>query len=325
MDDKKLLVVIGASGVQGSSVVRAVLSDPELFSQYSIRGVSRDPAKAREKTKHPNSIEYVRADLNDTASLIEAFKGAHTVFGLTNFWELFNAAAEAQQGKNLADAAKAAGVKHLIWSAEYSAKKISEGKYLVAGHLDSKYEVSEYIESIKGSDMISTHVCVPFYMSNLATMFTYEAPDGVREWRYPWDAQTTKISYIDAARDVGLFVAGVMKQDPQTMNGRYVHAVSEWLTPNEIGEGFRKVKGKELRYAEVSVEEFTKALPPLLGQELPHQMGMVREFGLFGKGEIEAQPEHDKVLGGAKKSTWEEYLERDWDQDVQFSMLSLFT
>jgi uncharacterized protein YbjT (DUF2867 family) len=62
----------------------------------------------KELKKH--GVEVVQADLNDVESLKKAFHGAHGVFGVTNFWECWYDA-EIKQGKNIADAAKAAGVK----------------------------------------------------------------------------------------------------------------------------------------------------------------------------------------------------------------------
>ena len=329
MSEKKLLVVIGASGVQGSSVVRAVLTNPTLFSHFSIRGVSRDPVKAAAKQQYPDFVDWAQADVNDPSSLQHAFTGAHTVFGLTDYWQLFSAEAEAKQGRNIADAAKAAGVTHLIWSAQYSALRLSGGKYAAAAHLDAKYWVSEYIEEVKREEkeMMATYICIPFYMSNFPKLFTWVSPvDGVREWRYPWDAETTKVGFVDAARDTGLFVAGIMRQfqeDPGKVDGRYVHAVTQFLTPNELCATYKTVRGEELRYQEVGIDEFQALLPPMLA-DLPHQMAMVREFGLYGKDEIEVQLEHDKVLGeGVEKSSWEEYLRRDWDQDAKNPMITM--
>ena len=74
---------------------------------------------------------------------------------------------------------------------------------------------------------------------------------------------------------------------------------------------------------EVTLNEFQAILPPMLA-DLPHQMAMVREFGLYGKDEVDVQPDHDKVLGeGVEKSSWEEYLRRDWDQDVKNPMITM--
>ena len=322
-DENKILVVVGASGVQGSSVVRAVLTDPALFSQFRIRAVSRDPATASSKLQYPEFVQWIKADLNDKASLEKAFEGAHTVFGVTDFWSVFSAEGEAKQGRTLADAAKKAGVKHLIWSAQLSAKKVSDGNYESASHLDGKYEVAEYLEEIKG-DMVSTHVCVPFYMSNIPRLFAYTNPaDGVVGWSLPWDGETTKIGYIDAAIDTGLWVANVMRSyenDPASINGKYIHAVTQFLSPNDFCAAYKNVFGEEMRYNEMSLEQFKSMLPPALS-DLPTQMAMVREFGLYGKDEKEVQPKHDRLLGGAQKSSLEEYLRRDWERDLGNPMI----
>ena len=60
--------------------------------------------------------EVVSGDLDSVESLKKAFAGAYGVFAVTNFWEHFSAEKEIQQAKNIAEAAKAAGVKHVIWS-----------------------------------------------------------------------------------------------------------------------------------------------------------------------------------------------------------------
>lgn len=57
-----------------------------------------------------------------------ALQGAHTVFAVTNFWEKGSAEVEVAQGKNVADAAKAAGVKFLVWSSllDVTKRKLSQ-------------------------------------------------------------------------------------------------------------------------------------------------------------------------------------------------------
>ena len=101
--------------------------------------MSRDPVKAAAKQQYPDFVNRAKADVNDPSSLQHAFTGAHTVFGVTDYWQLFSAEVEAKQGRNIADAAKVAGVTHLIWSAQYSAQRLSGGKYPAAAHLDAKY------------------------------------------------------------------------------------------------------------------------------------------------------------------------------------------
>jgi uncharacterized protein YbjT (DUF2867 family) len=80
------------------------------FLHLTILAVKSEALKAT----YPG-VEVVRGDLDDPASLAEAFKGVYVVFGVTNFWE-HGADAEIRQGKALVDAAKAAAVKHFVWS-----------------------------------------------------------------------------------------------------------------------------------------------------------------------------------------------------------------
>ena len=55
---------------------------------------------------HVFNSDGAQADLNDKNSLREAFKGAHGVFGVTNFWDTLSGDKEVAQGKNIADACK---------------------------------------------------------------------------------------------------------------------------------------------------------------------------------------------------------------------------
>lgn len=64
-----------------------------------------------------------QADLNDKASLVKAIIGSYAVFAVTNYWEKADAELEIQQGKNLADAAKEAGIRHYIWSTLHNVKE----------------------------------------------------------------------------------------------------------------------------------------------------------------------------------------------------------
>src|SRR5688500_18436169 len=110
----KIIAVVGATGVQGGGLARAILAEPN--SGFSVRAITRDPNKDNAKALAAKGAEVVSANLDDVESLKKAFAGAHGVFGVTNFWEHFSAEKEKAQAKNIADAAKAAGVKHVIWS-----------------------------------------------------------------------------------------------------------------------------------------------------------------------------------------------------------------
>ena len=83
---------------------------------FACRGVTRDPSKDKAKALAATGAQVVKGDLDDVESLKKAFAGAYGVYAVTNFWEHFSGEKEKTQAKNIADAAKAAGVKHAIWS-----------------------------------------------------------------------------------------------------------------------------------------------------------------------------------------------------------------
>jgi len=58
----------------------------------------------------------VTANPDDPASLAKALEGAYGAYFVTFFWEHFSTEKEGQEVKNYAEAAKAAGIQHAIWS-----------------------------------------------------------------------------------------------------------------------------------------------------------------------------------------------------------------
>ena len=113
---KQIVTVFGATGMQGGSIVRELLKHP---NDYHIRGVTRNPDSDAAKQLASQGVEVVKADLKNFDEVLEAMKGAHVVFGVTNFWDKEIAGGdqtlEVKQGKILADAAAEAKVGYYIW------------------------------------------------------------------------------------------------------------------------------------------------------------------------------------------------------------------
>ena len=63
----KLLVVFGATGNQGGSVVESVLNDPRAAEEFKIRGITRDPSKANAKALAAKGVEMVSVSLSFSA------------------------------------------------------------------------------------------------------------------------------------------------------------------------------------------------------------------------------------------------------------------
>ena len=56
---KKTIVVIGATGGQGGSVVKSILADPKVNASWAIRGVTRDASKDAAKKLASQGVEVV--------------------------------------------------------------------------------------------------------------------------------------------------------------------------------------------------------------------------------------------------------------------------
>src|SRR6266550_3563012 len=150
---KKLIAVIGASGQQGGSVVRAL----QAQGQFKVRALTRHPDKHRGLAD-----EVVEADLDRAESLKAAFEGAYGVFLVTNFWE--QGTDEFKQATAAVRAAKDAGVKHFVWSTLPDVEAISGGKLNVP-HFSGKAKIDRIVKDAGFAH--HTFVIAPSYYQNL--------------------------------------------------------------------------------------------------------------------------------------------------------------
>src|SRR5690242_10914039 len=114
MPEKKIIAVVGATGAQGGGLVRAIMNDPS--GGFTARAITRDINSDKAKALKALGAEVVAGDVDDEASLQRAFTGAYGAYCVTFFWGHFSAEKEIAEAGNMARAAKAAGVKHVIWS-----------------------------------------------------------------------------------------------------------------------------------------------------------------------------------------------------------------
>src|SRR5947207_69832 len=145
MADKKILAVIGSTGAQGGGLARAILADKG--GPFALRAITRKPDEDKARALASAGAEVVKGDLDDAASIEKAFAGAYGAFCVTNFWEHSSADKEGVQAGHMAQAAKNAGLQHVIWSTlEDTRKRVPltdsrlptlQGKFKVP-HFDGK-------------------------------------------------------------------------------------------------------------------------------------------------------------------------------------------
>src|SRR5918992_1513744 len=215
MADKKIIAVVGSTGAQGGGLARAILADPN--GGFAVRAVTRDPNKDKAKALAATGAEVVKADLDDVESLKKAFAGAHGVYAVTNFWEHFSAEKEKAQAKNIADAARAAGVEHVIWSTLEDTRKLvpSDDKRMPflqthyrVPHFDAKAEADAYFKDLPVTYLVTSFYWDNLYMFGLAPK---KGEDGNYAWAFPMGDR--KLAGI-AGDDIGKVALGIFKTGP---------------------------------------------------------------------------------------------------------------
>jgi len=243
MSEKKIIAVIGSTGHQGGGLCRAILDDAS--GEFACRAITRDAGKASAQALAAKGAEVVEGNLDDVESLKKAFAGAYGVFGVTNFWEHFSAEKEKAQAKNIADAAKAAGVKHVIWSTLEDTRALMapddkrmpflQEKYRVP-HFDAKAEADAFFSGLPTTFLVTSFYWDNLYMFGLAPK---KNADGVYSWAFPMGDK--KLAGI-AAEDIGRVAYGIFKAGSQYA-GKTVGILSEALTIEEMGQKLSQAFG----------------------------------------------------------------------------------
>ena len=258
VSDKKIIAVMGATGSQGGGVVRAIQSDPG--GGFKARAITRDPSSDKAKALKDLGAEVVAADIDDEASLRKAFTGAYGAYCVTFFWAHFSPEKEQQNARNMANAAKAAGLQHVIWSTLEDTRKwiplsdnrmpTLQGKYKVP-HFDAKGEVNHVFTD---AGVPTTFLNTTFYWDNMYMfgMGPAKGQDGNYTITFPMGNH--KLSGI-AAEDIGGCAYGIFKKGKET-TGKTIGIAGEHLTGAQMAEKLSKALGIKCSYNAVTPEAY---------------------------------------------------------------------
>ncbi|KAF5324527.1 hypothetical protein D9611_004570 [Ephemerocybe angulata] len=245
MSSPKLIVVCGATGQQGGSVVDFLLKEPT--GTFSIRAVTRNPSSETAKALEAKGVSLVKADLSSLDEVTAAFQGAWGVFGLTQFYE-HGYDAEQLHGKNIVEAAKATGVKHLVWSTvegrEGECKAIS---------WTSKAEIEDLVIA---SGIPYTFVYIPMYYENFWTSFFAPSYDEEKGFNWTVGCLPDVPIFAFSVADFGGWVVPAFRE-PEKYTGAKIKIVVEYLTLRDIASQFTDVTGEKASLAlELTPEQF---------------------------------------------------------------------
>lgn len=253
---KKIIAVLGATGAQGGGLVRAIQADPS--GEFQARAITRDPNSDKAKALAALGAEVVQGDLTDPASIERAFAGAYGAFGVTFFWDHFSPERELAEAKLIADTARKAGLKHVIWSTLEDTRKLVPlddprmptlmGKYKVP-HFDAKGEADALFAGVP-----TTFLLTSFYWDNLIGFGMNPKPDGNGRFAFVLPMDDAKLPGI-AAEDIGRSAFGVFKQG-DALIGKYVGIAGDHVSGAEMAATLSEVLGKDIYHQAVPPDVF---------------------------------------------------------------------
>ncbi|QAY65846.1 NmrA/HSCARG family protein [Paenibacillus protaetiae] len=231
------ILVIGATGQQGRAATRQLLADG-----WQVRALTRDPSSPAAQIIAQAGAQLFQGDMENRNSLDEAMQGVYGVFSvLPPEWNPNDAATEKEirMGKNVADAAKAAVVRHFIFSSVSGADKQARFRYL------AKWEIEKYIKNLglpatilRPSGFMESYANPLFGIQN-GTLTEATKPD-------------VPVKLI-AVEDIGVFVK-IFFGHPDEFLGKTIEVAGDALTPPNIAAAIAKATGRPISYVHLPIE-----------------------------------------------------------------------
>jgi uncharacterized protein YbjT (DUF2867 family) len=229
--DGGLFAVIGATGQQGGATARVLLD-----AGARIRALVRDPDSPAARGLARAGAELARADMDDRRSLRTAFAGVGGLFAMTTPAGPGGPDGEVRLGRSIGDAARDAGVPHVVYSSVGGAERGTG-----IPHFESKRRVEEHLVAL---GLPTTFVRPTFFMDNFASSGPREE-DGTLVLRSPL-APGIPLQMV-AVDDIGVVAAAVLL-DPAAVPGGSVEIAGDELTPEQIASTFGAQAGKPARF-----------------------------------------------------------------------------
>ena len=278
MADKKIIAVVGATGAQGGGLVRAILGDSS--GAFAVRALTRDVNSEKAQELAKLGAEVVEADLDNGPSLRAAFDGAYGAFCVTFFFEHFVPEKELVQAAAMAQAAKQAGLKHVVWSTFEDTRKFVPltddrmptlmEKYKVP-HFDAKGEANKAFSQF---GVQVTYMLTSFYWDNLIFgMGPKKGADGKLELTLPMGDK--RLAGI-AAEDIGKSAFCIFKAGFDLL-GKTVGVAGDHLTGAQMAAALAKELGQAVSYNPLSPEQFRQLGTPG-ADELGNMFQFMQDF-----------------------------------------------
>ena len=279
-NDKPLITIVGIMGKQGHSAAHALLKS----GRYRVRGITRriESPEALSLMEQGAQLVSIPLDLGYQKDFVEAFRGSDGVFMMTPGIAPPQTH-EFELGKQLADAAVEADVKHLIFSSLENVDKITGGKKF-APHFTDKANIEAYIRTLP---IKSSFIHMALFYTNLMEFYTpHLAGDTLvfpiylpKDFRAP---------FVDPMTATGPAILEIFS-NPGEYAGKSLPVIGDMISPQEMVDTFVKVTGRKAVYKSAFTRaEFLQHFPgfssnQILVSEILGMVEYIAEYGYFGK------------------------------------------
>ncbi|KAK3774383.1 hypothetical protein RRG08_049039 [Elysia crispata] len=246
MNQKKVVVVFGATGLQGGSVARALVQSGE----FSVRGVTRDLQSHKAQRLRDDGVDLMNYDLNDRSGLQLILHGAYACFvnTATNFEDANCLDTEIAQGCLIADYCKSEGVHHVVFSSQLHSQKVCS---IMARHLVAKAEIELYMRDL---GLPLTSLIMPIYYENILDLLRPCTMDG-RNFDLEIPMGITPLDMM-SVEDVGPVVVNILR-NRSIFLGKTESICGDKITVREMAEVLsRYLRPKFFRDKQLTVHEF---------------------------------------------------------------------
>jgi uncharacterized protein YbjT (DUF2867 family) len=255
-DADRSILVTGATGQQGGAVLRYL-----RMQGFTVRALTRDVHSPAARTLGATGVSVIQGDFDDRASLARALDGAYGAYAVQTPYQRGGVEGELRQGLAFADAAKAAGIQHLVYSSVGSADRQTG-----IPHFESKYQIEEHIRAIGLPYTILRPV---FLMENFLANRDTILSGTLAEPLPP----ATPLQLV-ACDDIGAFAALAFAAPAQWI-GRAIELAGDELTMPQAAEVFGRVIGRPVQYVQVPMAEFRRTS----GEELATMFTWFNQVG----------------------------------------------
>lgn len=261
MPSQRIITVLGATGAQGGGLARAILADRN--GSFAVRAITRDIHSEKARALAAAGAEVVAGSIDDLASLKHAFAGAYGAYCVTFFWAHMSPEKETAEGHLMAEAARDAGVQHVIWSTFEDTRKFSPlndprmptlGDRYKVPHFDAKADANRFFIDL---GVPTTMLLTSFYWENLfgAGMAPKKASDGTLTITLPMgDKRLPGI----ASEDIGRCAYGIFKRGKDVI-GQTIGVAGEHLTGAQMAASLGRALGREVRYQDISPDAYRRS------------------------------------------------------------------